>query len=439
MAKQSITVELDDETIRSLAALGKPIEVLAQLANSAAEGVRRPGHERREQTDASLLVERETSDAAIAKDRAVVEKKADDVVRMARQRADQVVQTARRDADRVRSRQRTATGAGSERARTRADDVVKHERSSADAVVGVERAAERRDRADFLAAERGATDRDLVGERTSIDTLVVDQREANEQMVRATIEAQEQMAEADAAKAHAERSEHELRAVAEFREMFIGILGHDLRNPLGSIILSTSVMLRRGRLDDQDAEMVSRIIRAAQRINRMIAQLLDLTRARLGGGLPIDPRPVDLGDVCRNVVEEFDAAVRLEVEGDLKGTWDEDRLTQVLSNIAGNAVQYAAPGTVVVVRAHAEGADVVVEIDNKGAPIPADQLPFIFEPFRRARAPEKASTGNLGLGLYIAKQIVLSHGGTLDAHSAGDKTTFVMRLPRGPIRRSDAS
>ncbi len=171
----------------------------------------------------------------------------------------------------------------------------------------------------------------------------------------------------------------------------------------------------------------------------MISQLLDLTRARLGGGLPIDPRPTDLRGVCRNVVEEFDAAVQLEVEGDLTGTWDEDRLTQVLSNIAGNAVQYAAPGTAVIVKARADGADVVVEIQNQGEPIPADQLPFIFEPFRRARTRPEASTGNLGLGLYIAKQIVLSHGGTLDAHSAGGRTTFVMRLPRIPVRRSDAS
>ena len=161
----------------------------------------------------------------------------------------------------------------------------------------------------------------------------------------------------------------------------------------------------------------------------MIAQLLDLTRARLGGGFPIEPKPSDLRDICRNIVEEFGATIHLEIEGDLTGTWDPDRLAEALSNIAGNAIEHAAPGTPVVVKAHPEGAEVVVEITNQGEPIPADLLPFIFEPFRRGKR-EKSATGNLGLGLYIAKQIVLADGGTLDARSADGTTTFVMRLPR---------
>jgi len=119
----------------------------------------------------------------------------------------------------------------------------------------------------------------------------------------------------------------------------------------------------------------------------------------------------------------------MEVEGDLTGTWDEDRLAEVLSNLVGNAVEYAQRGTAVLVKAYAEGAGVVAEIINEGDPIPADALPFIFQPFRRARR-EPSATGNLGLGLYIAHQIALSHGGTLDAHSADGRTTFVMRLPR---------
>ena len=516
MAKQIIPVELDDETIRDLAVLGDPIEVLARLAHSAADGVRGPGRPKREQTDESLRVERDKSDVAIANERAAIDEKADDVVRIARQRADRVVQTARDDAEdehrpqsaateassksarivlehersdadtvveqeraerrRYRAdvlggerdkadgadakqheaveqeanevvrvarqradqivqtardyaaRQSTATEANSERART----ALEHERSDADRVLAQERTERRRDRPDFLAIERDTTDKDLVGERAHADTLIVDQREANEQMLRATIRAQELSVEADEAKERAEESERKLREVAEFREMFIGVLGHDLRNPLGSIVMAATLLLRRGNLDEQDSGTVARIIRANQRMSRMITQLLDLTRARLGGGLPIEPEPTDLREVCQNAIEEFEATIELKVEGDVTGTWDRDRLAEVLSNLAGNAIVYAAPGTVVMVKAHADGAEVVVEISNQGNPIPPDLLPFIFEPFRRAKQHQKSAAGNLGLGLYIAHQIVLSHGGTLVAHSADGTTTFAMRLPRSP-------
>jgi signal transduction histidine kinase len=419
-----------------------------QDAHDEADGEWRPGPQR-DQTDESLRVERDKADAAIEKMPEAGEEEADEVVRIARQRADQVVKTARDAADGERRPQSTATGASSERERTRADGLLAGERSNADAVLEHERAERRRYPDDFLAVEREATDKhltgerayadavneNLTGERAHADAMIVDQREANEQMVSATIRAQELADEADAAKKRAEENERELRAVAEFREMFIGILGHDLRNPLGSIVVSAALLLRRGHLDEQDGETAARIIRSSQRITRMITQLLDLTRARLGGGLSIEPKPTDLREVCRNVVEEFEETIQLEVEGDVTGTWDQDRLAEVLSNLAGNAIEYAAPGTVVIVKAHADGAEVVVEISNQGDPIPVDVLPFIFEPFRRAQQREKSATGNLGLGLYIAHQIVLSHGGTLDAHSADGTTTFVMRLPRRPPGR----
>ena len=429
MAKQRITVELDEETIRYLAMLGKPIEVLAQLAYSAADGLRRPDRRHRDQTDESLRVERDKTDAAVAKKREVVEGVADEVIRIARQRADQVVHAARDESDRERGPQPTATEGSSERERTRADGLLADERSNADAVLENERSEQRRSPHDFL-AEREATDTNLTGERAHVDTLVVDQREANARMVSATIRAQELSEEADAAKERAEGSERELRAVAEFREMFIGILGHDLRNPLTSISMAAARLLRSGDLHEHDAESATRIIRGSQRMLRMITQLLDLTRARLGGGLSIDPKPTDLRDLCQNVVGEFEAPTRLEVAGDVTGTWDQDRLAEVLSNLVGNAIEHAAPGTVVLVNVHGAEAQVVVEIKNQGDPIPADVLPFIFEPFRRAKQLEKSTTGNLGLGLYIAQQIVLTHGGTLDAHSADGTTTFVMRLPR---------
>jgi PAS domain S-box-containing protein len=257
-----------------------------------------------------------------------------------------------------------------------------------------------------------------------------DLREANQHMVSATIRAQELAEEAEAARARLTTSERELREVAEFREMFIGILGHDLRNPLGSIDMTATALLQHGRLDEKAKKQVTRIIGSSKRMTRMISQLLDLTRARLGGGFPLEPKPTDLGEVCRNVVDEFEGPIQLEVEGDVTGTWDPDRLAEALSNIAGNAIEHAAPGTTVAVKAHADGPQVVVEISNRGKPIPDDVLPFIFEPFRRASQHERSATGNLGLGLYIAKQIVHSGCGTLAAYSADGRTTFLMRLPR---------
>ncbi len=282
-----------------------------------------------------------------------------------------------------------------------------------------------------MTPERGPDDEALAKQ-----DLLADQREANEQMVSSTIRAHELADEADAAKVRAEEARRELEALAEFREMFIGMLGHDLRSPLGAIVISAGVLLRRDHLDENDAEAVARIIRNSHRMSRMIGQLLDLTRARLGGGLPIEPKPSDLREVLQNVVDELEVPIQLELEGELTGTWDEDRLAQVVSNLARNAVEHATPGTAVIVKGRVEGAGVVVEISNLGDPIPADVLPFIFEPFRRARQREKSASGNLGLGLYIAHQLVLSHGGTLDAKSADGTTTFVMRLPRHARRQA---
>jgi PAS domain S-box-containing protein len=227
------------------------------------------------------------------------------------------------------------------------------------------------------------------------------------------------------------------RELAEFRELFIGMLGHDLRNPLGFIVMAAGLLLQGGRLDNQDAKRITHILSASQRMARMISQMLDFTRARLGDGLPIERRPTDLREVCQSVVEEFEpGAIRLEVEGDVTGNWDPDRLAQVFSNLLGNAVEHATHGTAVVVRAHSDGEEVVVDVTNRGNPIPADVMPFIFEPFRRARQREKSSTGNIGLGLYIAHHIVQSKGGTLDAHSADGTTTFTVRLPRRPLARN---
>ena len=271
--------------------------------------------------------------------------------------------------------------------------------------------------------------------------LLADLRDANEQLLLAGIRAGEATDEAVAARTRAEDAtrrleaiERELRGTAEFREQLLAIVGHDLRNPLGAITIAAGLLLRNVNLSEADARLLARIINSSQRMTRMIAQLLDFTHTRLGGGLSLFLKLIDLAEISRNVVTELELTtaipLRCELEGDLRGTWDGDRLYQAVSNLTGNAITYATPETAVVVKGYVDGADVVNEVSNQGKPISPDLLPVIFEPFRRGRLEAQSSGRHLGLGLYIANQIVLAHGGTLAARSSHGTTTFTMRLPR---------
>jgi signal transduction histidine kinase len=262
------------------------------------------------------------------------------------------------------------------------------------------------------------------------DRLIHRQREVNQELVLSSLRAHE---EADAADVR----EKALVATAELRERLLGILGHDLRAPLSAMTMGAG-LLARGNLNDDHRRVVERLLRSADRMNRMISQILDFTRTRMGGGLLLDLKPgVDLGQVCQKAAEELalgtSVSVQCFVDGDVTGSWDADRLGEVISNIAGNAIEHAREGTGVSLHASGEGSDVVVVISNEGKPIPPDVLPFIFEPFRRAKQREVSKAGNLGLGLYIACEITRAHHGSLKAHSSEGKTTFMMRLPRHPL------
>ena len=259
------------------------------------------------------------------------------------------------------------------------------------------------------------------------------QRDANEHLVLAAMRAGD---EADAQADRAEELAHhaaELRSVAEFRERLIGIVGHDLRNPLNTMLMASGLLLAHGDLGDADARLVSRIVNSGERMARMITQLLDFTRARLGGGFPLTLARADLGAICSNIVDELrlssSAAIRLTVAGDLGGTWDADRLSEVVSNLTSNAIDHAAAATPVVIDVHGDDGWVVAAITNHGACIPAADLPMIFEAFRGTESTERGA-GHLGLGLYISSEVVRSHGGTLAVRSSDGTTTFTMRLPR---------
>jgi PAS domain S-box-containing protein len=217
------------------------------------------------------------------------------------------------------------------------------------------------------------------------------------------------------------------------RELFLGILGHDLRNPLNTIVASLYSLEKNG--PDPVRRIGSRMSRAADRMARMIDHLLDFTRARLGEGIPIQPTPGDLGEICSDVVEELEAQqpgrVRLDSAGDLGGQFDADRIKQAVSNLIVNAVVHGSADAPVLVRLSAEGHEIRLEVSNRGTPIPAADREVIFEPFRRSHMSEVRDSSGLGLGLYIAREIIRSHGGSIDVESDPAETRFVVRLPAG--------
>lgn len=248
---------------------------------------------------------------------------------------------------------------------------------------------------------------------------------------------------ADQAAAAMERTR--LDEIGEFREQLIGIVGHDLRNPLNTILMGAQVLLRRESLGVEETGLVRKITNSALLAARLIDQLLDLTRSRLGGGIPIDPKRFDLTEVCRLVIDETeltypDRPLRVDMRGDLTGVWDRDRIYQVLANLVGNAVQHGEPRSPIELRVNGTESGIVVEVANRGVPIPLETMPTIFEAFRRGRTDHPSRTGGLGLGLFITQQIVRSHGGSIAVtSSASDGTTFRVRLPRGDEVARDAT
>ena len=225
----------------------------------------------------------------------------------------------------------------------------------------------------------------------------------------------------------------ERERMERFRDTFLGVVGHDLRFPLGVISLTAST-LERDEPDETRRRALERIVRSAGRMERMIAQLLDLTRLRVGQGLPVRPGPADLGALAAGVVDQAreaapQAELRLEVAGDAVLEGDADRLEQVLDNLVGNAVQHGTPGTPVEVRVDGSDRDAVTLSVHNGGAVPPEVLRALFEPFTsRTGKPMRAG---LGLGLYISREIVAAHGGAVDVRSTpGEGTAFVVTLPR---------
>jgi signal transduction histidine kinase len=221
-----------------------------------------------------------------------------------------------------------------------------------------------------------------------------------------------------------------------FRERIMGVLSHDLRNPLNAITMSTDLLLRRGERPPESREHIARIRRAADRMQEMIETLLDFTRLRFGA-FPLSFGPADLGSIAVGIVDEMrsgrpDRQIDLRVQGAPRGNWDAARVSQAVGNLVANALAYGCPGAPVTVDVAGNDREATLSVNNRGDPIPASFLGVIFEPFRRAVRDRDRSPHGLGLGLYIVQQIVLAHGGDVQVESNAERgTTFTMRLPRG--------
>ena len=225
------------------------------------------------------------------------------------------------------------------------------------------------------------------------------------------------------------------------RDMFLAILGHDLRGPLASINMGAAVLGKADLADASRRKAITSIKRASLVMDQLITDLLEYTRSRLGAGIPVQRADCDLGPVCEEAIEAVrtshpEHSFKFRAMGDLQLHADARRLQQVLSNLLNNAVQHGDRLAPVSVHAHGETGAVVLKICNAGNPIPAELLSSIFEPLIQAPATGKADSSersktSLGLGLFIVREIVQGHDGTVDVESTRDEgTVFTIRLPR---------
>jgi len=223
---------------------------------------------------------------------------------------------------------------------------------------------------------------------------------------------------------------------ATLRERLVEIVGHDLRNPLSAIITSAKV-LRFSALPAREDELLGGIQRIANRMARMISQILDFARIRSGQSFELELESADLRQVCQSAIDEFhlsrpDQDIALSVEGRVEALCDSDRIAQVLSNLIGNAIQHGTGGPISLTLREATSDEVVIEVHSSGPAIPKAEQASIFDAFNRgATVGDRGSS--VGLGLFIANQIVRAHGGSIAVRSPErDGTTFSVVLRRRP-------
>jgi PAS domain S-box-containing protein len=230
-------------------------------------------------------------------------------------------------------------------------------------------------------------------------------------------------------------AEEQLERELGFRERMMGILGHDLRNPVSAVLALTGLLGREDGMSDKARERLRVIDQSTRRMNEMIGTLLDFTRLRFHGSLPVAVQEIDLDELVRGIVAELRAAhrkrtIELSASGNLRGRWDPGRIAQLLSNLAANALGHGALESPVRVSLAEEGEAVCLSVSNRGPVIPPEIVDRLFEPFQQGSDSSGNERRGLGLGLFIVREIVRAHGGAIDVHSYDELTTFAVTLPR---------
>jgi signal transduction histidine kinase len=229
--------------------------------------------------------------------------------------------------------------------------------------------------------------------------------------------------------------------VKQSQNMFLAILGHDLRNPLGTVVTGSSFIMQAMDIPPKYVLVATRIFNSGKRMSKLINDLIDFTRTHLGPGIPIRVKQGSVLAVCEEVVNELrtfhpEQLIELHVPPQLDAIFDESRLAQVLSNLIGNAIQYGSPDAPVTVRVNSSDSDFVIAVNNRGAAIPPDQISGVFDPMVRIAASintDYTERTSLGIGLFISREIVHAHGGQLSvASNEADGTTFTATMPRLP-------
>jgi signal transduction histidine kinase len=225
------------------------------------------------------------------------------------------------------------------------------------------------------------------------------------------------------------RTREKLEAAAQMRDRFTSVLGHDLRNPLSTVLMGAQ-QIARSDASDGIRRTANRLTRAAERMQRLVGDLLDLVRVREGGEILLRPRPTDLAVLAREIVSEFELAhperrIVVETSGAVVGEWDADRLAQICSNLLSNAIRHGANDANVSMRVAATNDNATLTVENRGSPIPIEIRPHLFDPFRRG----STSGHGLGLGLFIVREVARAHGGDVAFTSDDERTAFTVRLP----------